>query len=240
MSSVQHALAATSTSPAPARARGALALGLVGALGEELLAQLVAGVDYSHVHVAVTTPMGSATARFRPWQIGHGAIVADDAFVAVSGAGTFVPAASPIVRFGETDLIRAARIAADCGVTRLTVIAPLAALLQMNDAARTLDPATEIALREMGFARLLIVRPTAAEADAARGVRAVFRAMGRAVSDIMLPRYARTLSARSAALAIAEAARTAPDGVTVLGARELLAIVEARFPALAPKPVRIR
>jgi hypothetical protein len=238
--SPQHALAAHAQPQPSTAARGALALGLVGGLGEELLALLVAGIDYSHVHVAVNTAMGSATARFRPWQIGSSAILADDAFIAVTGDKTFVPAASPLVRFGTGQVVEAARIARGCGVSRLIVIAPLAALLHMGDAARTLDAETEIALREMGFERLLIVRPTAADAEHGGGLRGVFRSMGLTLADIMLPRYARMLSPRAAAAAITQAARTAPAGVTVLGARELLAIIEAQFPQLAPKKLKIR
>ena len=57
---------------------------------------------------------------------------------------------------------------------------------------------------------------------------------------LVLPGYARLLSPKSVAGAILEAARAAHSGVTVLGARELAAIVEAKFPALAPRRRRWR
>ena len=59
-------------------------------------------------------------------------------------------------------------------------------------------------------------------------------------ADIMLPGYTRALSAQSAARALLEAVRQAPPGVTIVGARELRAIVDAKFPQAAPKATKIR
>lgn len=240
MLSPQYAPTADSHGTPAAKTRGALALGLVGALGEELLASLVNGIDYAYVHVTVTSSVGLATSRFRPWKVGDGVVLADDAFVAVTGDETYLPAGSPIARYGEAQVLEASRIARGCGVARLTVIAPLAALLNNDAPARTLDFQIEGALRQMGFERLLIVWPTAADAIGGTGVRGMLRALGRALPDIMLPGDARALTARSAALAIAEAARTAPPGVTVLGVRELLRISAARRPALAQTKQQVR
>jgi hypothetical protein len=63
------------------------------------------------------------------------------------------------------------------------------------------------------------------------------------VADIMLPQYARALSAKSAARAIVEAVNHPQDPsrtVTVLGARELMALIEKRLPQLKPKAGRVR
>ncbi|MCX8113608.1 MAG: hypothetical protein N3D71_00845 [Burkholderiaceae bacterium] len=223
-------------------ARTALALGMVGALGEELLALLVASSDYRLVHVGVTHPIGSATSRFRPWVVGQGVVVADDAYVCLAGPETFVPAGSPLRAFAPGELLEAARIARDCGARRLVVVAPLDALLQMSAAASTIASADEIELAQMGFESVLIVRPTAADDTRPAGhwLARLVRAAGRALADIMLPTYARALSAKTAARAILEAARNPRPGVTVLGARDLLAIVEAKWPDLAPKRRKLR
>jgi len=61
-----------------------------------------------------------------------------------------------------------------------------------------------------------------------------------AVADLMLPSYTKALSARTAAQAILAAVRGARPGVTVLGAKELTAIVQAKMPQLAPKKPRLR
>lgn len=230
---------APSTAAAP---RVALALGMAGALGEELLSRLVGSTEYRQVVVGVKQLLGSATARFSPWVVGQGLPVVDEAWICITGDETFVPAASPIHRVDEAGLLEAARTAQACGAGRLVVVAPLPALLQMNAASQTLSSETEVALVELGFEQLIIVRPTAADVDAPGAslpVRLV-RSAARAVADIVLPQYARALSARTAAQAIVAAVRSAPRGVTVLGARELLKTVHKRWPQLAPKPTKVR
>jgi hypothetical protein len=98
---IAAALAAGCDAAAEVPQRTALALGLVGGLGEELLAALMAAPEYRAVHVGVTQAIGSTAPRFRPWLIGQGVVLADDAFVGVTGAETFVPSTSPIRRYGE-------------------------------------------------------------------------------------------------------------------------------------------
>jgi hypothetical protein len=262
------ALAAGRDAAAEAPQRTALALGLVGGLGEELLAALLSAPEYRAVHVAVTQSLASAATRFRPWLIGQGVVLADDAFVGVTGEETFVPSiaapgrsapapegdaqptragpatavqASPIRRYGEDEVLEAARIARDAGASTLVVVAPLPALLQMGEATRTLASLDEVALVAMGFARLVLVRPTAAD-DARRLPLplALVRTVGRTLADIMLPSYTKALSARTAAAAIVEAVRTAGPGVTVVGAKELAAIVQAKMPQQAPRQPKLR
>ncbi len=238
---LEAALAADRNAAAETPQRTALALGLVGGLGEELLAALMAAPEYRAVHVGVTQMLGSAASRFRPWLIGQGVVLADDAFVGVTGDETFVPSASPIRRYGEDELLEAARIAREAGATTLAVVAPLPALLQMGEATRTLASVDEVALVAMGFTRLVLVRPTAAD-DMRRLPMplALARTVGRTLADLMLPSYTKALSARTAAAAIVEAVRAAKPGVTVVGARELAAIVQAKMPQQAPRQPKLR
>lgn len=242
MNNVERALQQPPAPRPTAAPRSALALGFAGALGEELLSLLIGGGEYRQVHVGVTQPIGSATARFAPWVVGHGTPVVDDAWLCLTGAETFVPKASPIRRYGEAELLDAARLARDAGARRLVVIAPLAALMQMSAGASHIGSQAELELATMGFERLVIIRPTAADArERARDpLTALMRTIGRALAGIMLPRYAQHLSPRTAALAIMEGVRTAQSHVTVLGARDLLALIEARLPQLAPKKPRLR
>lgn len=232
MHSSDHALSDDSRSVPVNRPRGALALGLLGALGEQLLAQLVSGVDYAYVHVAVTSSPGSVAGRFRPWKIGESVILADDAFIALSSEQTRVPATSPVVRYGPAQVLDAARIARGCGVSRLTVIAPLAALLDAN-AHGPFDADTQRALQQLGFERLLIVWPTAADAKR-RGVAGTIR---RALSIVTPSGGGRVPAEAAAARAIMAAARRMPPGVTLLGTRELLTLVDARHATSAPRSV---
>lgn len=230
--------AAASSPRAP---RSALALGVVGALGEELLAGLVGAGRYAAVHVAVTQPIGSATARFRPWVAGSGTIVADDAYICITGQETFVPKASPMQRVSAHDAVSAARTARSCGATRLVLVSPLPALLQLNAASHTLSSAGELEIAELGFETLVVVRPTADPAAPPVGwLHGLVRTLIRMVGEIMLPQQIQPLRARTAALAILEAAGRAGPGIHVLGARELNSIVAETMPAALPRPQRLR
>jgi hypothetical protein len=239
------ALAAARRPPAPATReppRIALALGMAGALGEELLAALVASPRYALVHVGLRQPIASATAKYRPWRIGGSVIAADDAYVCLTGPQTHVPSASPVQTFDADHLLDAAELARAAGVRRLVVVAPLSALLQLNAAAHTVSSAQELALVDMRFAALVIVRPTQAELAEGAGpwLARVVRAMGSAVLDIMLPAQVQALRPKTAAQAILVAAERAGDGLTVVGARELMTIVEETMPHLVPKRTALR
>lgn len=228
----------TAAEPPPCTA---LALGLVGGLGEELLSAVMAAPEYRQVHVDVTQKIGSAFTKFRPWFAGREAVTGDHAFIGLTTADTFVPADSPIRRYSADEMLGAARLAYDAGARTLVVVVPLPALLQLGAATRTLASEDEVTLVGMGFTRVVLVRPTEAE-DHRRLplLHALVRSLGRTLADIMLPAYSKGLSARTAATAIIEAVRSAPPGVTVVGARELHAIVQAKMPQLAPKAPRIR
>ena len=225
----------------PHRPRNALALGMVGALGEEILAGLVGGSRYATVHVAVEQWIGSAAARFKPWMPGQGVVAADDAYICITDPETFVPAASPMQRVGPADVGRAARTARDCGATRLVLVSPLSALLQMNAASHTLSSAAEVEIAGMGFETLLVIRPTVDAAHASGGwLPGLIRTFTRMVLEIILPQRLQALRARTAATAILHAVERAGPGIHVLGAAELTAIVEETMPGALPRKVRVR
>jgi hypothetical protein len=222
--------------------RVALALGMTGALGEELLAALVASPRYRLVHVALKQAIASAAAKYRPWVIGTSAIAADDAYLCVTETDTPVPRTSAVQPIEADHVIEAARIAREAGVRRLVLVAPLSALLQMNAASHTVSSEQELELVAMKFESLLIVRPTQDELAEGSGpwISRTVRSLGRTVLDIMLPAGVQALRPRTAALAILTAAERARPGVQVIGARDLLAIVEETLPSLAPKRPRLR
>jgi hypothetical protein len=245
---VSAALAGDRARPAPPPGRAALALGFVGALGDELLSVLLGDTTIEAVHVAVSQPIGSATSRFRPLVFDRLPPDASawppltEAWLLLGDENAFVPRATVMQRLRETQVLEAARLARAAGARRLVLIAPLSALLQSSAVSRHLGNDTEVALVRLGFEHLVIVRPAAAGASAGErgGLAGLVRAAGRALAEIMLPAFAQALSPRSAALAIVTAARDARPGVTIVGARELLAIVEARFPQLRPRRRRLR
>jgi hypothetical protein len=235
------AMTATQTTAHTATSRSALALGMVGALGEELLSMLVGSSDYRAVHVAVTQPIGSATARFAPWIPGHGVVAADDAFVCIAAPDALVPKGSPMQRVDADAVLAAGRTARQCGASRLVVVSPLSALLQLNAAAHTLANEAEVELAALGFETLIIVRPAAEGSAVVRGcLPGAVRALTRLALEIMLPPSVQPLRARTAAAAIIEAVRRTGRGVHVLGARELAQIVAETMPGAVPRRVRLR
>lgn len=222
-------------------ARAALALGTVGALGEELLAALVASPDYRVVHVAMTRSIASSAPKYRPWLVGSEIVAADDAFLCVSDADTFVPPGSPLKIWDATHVVEAARLACEAGVRRLVVVSPLSALLQMNAASHTLSSAEELALLDLRIETLLIVRPTQGEsADDGPWLGRTVRTFGKMVMEIMLPARVQALRSRTAALAILTATQRSTPGVHVIGASELLEIVAESMPTLLPRRAKLR
>jgi hypothetical protein len=225
-----------SVADAAATARTAFVAGMVGSLGDELLAVLLASSSYRQIHVAVAQPIGSTTSRFVPWPPQSLFPAVDAAFLCVTGADAFVPRDSVMTPLAAEEVPALAQAARAAGIRQLVLVSPLAALLQLGATAQAITDAMEMDLVQLNFERLMIVRPTAA--DRIRGPggwRGVFRWAGRAVLEIMLPSSLRFLSARTAARAIVAAADAAKPGVTVLGARDLSAIVDQMFPAEKPK-----
>lgn len=222
--------------------RVALALGMTGALGEELLAALVGSPSYRLVHVAVTQTIVSAAPKFHPWLVGTAPVTGDDAFVCLTDDTVPLPHTSPLRRYGNDQLLAAAQAARDAGARRLVVIAPLPALLQLNAAAHCVSSEQELALVDMRFETLLIVRPTRDEIEDSRApwLQRTVSSLSRSVLEIMLPAQVQALRPKTAALAILTAFERQPPGVHVIGARELMEIVAETMPALLPRRTRLR
>jgi hypothetical protein len=119
-----------------------------GALGEALLAALVAAPRYGWVHVGHRHSAGAGASKFRPWVIGSSLIVAEDAYLVLS-ENAESPSPSPIRRFGPKDALGAATIALDTGARRLVII---------ERAKNTISSADESAIEALGFDTVLIVR----------------------------------------------------------------------------------
>jgi hypothetical protein len=220
--------------------RAALALGLVGGLGEELLAALVASPRYRLVHVQVRQPMASAARKFRPWVAGSSIIAVDDAFLCLGDAALPHPEHSPLVPYAAAQIVAAAELARDAGARRLVVVAPLGALLQLNAATQIVSSEQELALVDMHFETLLIVRPTRDDTAGGTGswLQRTVGAMGRAVLEIMLPAQVQALQPRTAAAAILTALERSPPGVGVIGARQLAALVAESQPGSSARSAK--
>jgi hypothetical protein len=215
---------------------------MTGALGEELLAALIGSPRYQLVHVAVTQTIVSAASKFHPWVVGSVPVTADDAFVCVTDNSVPLAPTSPLRSVGNDQLLAAAQAARDVGAHRLVIIAPLSALLQLNAASHTVSSEQELALVEMRFETLVIVRPTRDEIEDSRApwLQRTVTSLGRSVLEIMLPAQVQALRPKTAVLAILAAVERMPPGVHVIGARELTDIVAETMPALLPRRPRLR
>ena len=194
----------------PPTTRVALALGMHGALGEELLAQLVADPRYAWVHVGLRHSIGAASPKYRPWVVGHSTILADDGYVCLSddhAPGT----PSPIARFRATDALRATDIVRAAGVRRLIVIAP-----ESSDPER-------LELGTMDFETLIIVWSDVQSPRFGHGwVRRALDAMGRIAPEASSNRPSMQ-AARTTAINLLAAFDHCGAGVHRVTLRELAA-----------------
>lgn len=237
---LQSGLAGAARAPAAASALPqALLLGAAGSLGEALMARLLASSSYARIHVGVERAMPSTSSRFAALPLNDDAPwpPARDAFLCETPPETPLRADAAIRPLAPAQMLTAARAARAAGVSRLVLVAPLAAVLQLSGAVRTLNQTDEIELVRLGFETLVIVRPTEQESDAPAGgwFRGLVRSAGRAVLHIMLPPTIQPLRADTAAAAILTAVERLGPGVHVLGAQALAAIVAETQPGPTPK-----
>jgi len=183
--------------------RVALALGMSGALGEALLAALIAAPRYGWVHVGHRHSAGAGASKFRPWVIGSTLIVAEDAYLFLS-EDAHLPSSSPVRRFAPADALRAAGIARDTGARRLALIEPAAAPISAADAT---------AIAAFGFDTVLTIEAAGTPSvDTSRTLLSVLRIRPGPPTAMQL------------AVAIIAALTDAPAGRHRLGAAQLTAL----------------
>lgn len=234
-STLEAGLAGALQTPAVARLPDAILIGAAGSLGEALMNRLLASPDYARIHVGVDRPMPSTSERFAALPLGSDAPwpAARDVFLCETPPEAPVRDDAPIRPLAPSGLLAAARSARAAGSSRLVLVAPLGALLQLSSAARTLGQAEEVELLELGFETVLIVRPTRQDVGGVAGgvLHGLVRAAGRALLHIMLPAAVQPMRASTVAAAILIAVARTPPGVTVISAREITAIVAETDPS---------
>ena len=212
----------------------ALLIGAAGSLGEALVSRLLASPDYARIHVGVDRPMPSTSERFAALPMDGEARwpEARDVFLCETPPEAPVRDDAPIRPLAPADMLAAARRARAAGARRLVLVAPLGALLQLSSIARAPGAADEIGLVALDFDAVLIVRPTR-EGSGGSGSGLVgggVRAAGRALMHIMLPTAIQPMRASTVAAAILTAVTRLSPGVTIMGAREITAIVAEADP----------
>ena len=238
MTDLRQALAGAQHVPAAAAAsRSAFIIGNTGKLGEELLNVLLERPEYAAVHVGVRKAMSSHVPRLHPlaapgdlldWNPCAGMTRApDDAYLCIEPeAKSFWKIAKPFVAITSAQAAALARRLRAAGASRVAVITPLEAILQMGMAPAIRDT-DELAILEAGFARMLVLRPS--QEGGRRAAPGFFARVGGVVTgtlaSYMTPKSLQPVRVRHAALAAVETLATMADGVQVMGAERLRELV---------------
>jgi len=251
-SALDHALSsATASAPSARASRSALAAGTVGRIGEELINCLLESTHYRSVSVMVEAPLRSVVPRLQPWQVctavladlAHGGAAdialprVDDVFCCISDARSHFKRDQAYVQLRKEQIPALARLAAQGGVRRFVLVAPLSAFLQLSTSGGLID-LRESDLTTLGFEVLIVVRPTADYATATGSVLERLIGWGaKAIMQIMIPQRLQPLRARQIAQAAVNAATLLGKGVHIVGAHE---IAELAAPGTQSNPKRMR
>lgn len=238
MTSLDQALAGAQHAPAaPAPARTAFIIGNTGKLGEELLNVLLERPEYAMVHVGVRKAMASHVPRLNP-VVAPGELAAwdpcagldpapDDLYLCIEPeAKSFWKIPKPYVAITSAQAASIARRVRAGGASRVAVITPLEAILQMG-AAPAIRDTDELAILEAGFARMLVLRP--AQEGRRSTAPGFFARVGGVVTgtlaSYMTPKSLQPVRVRRAAQAAVDTLATMDVGTQVMGAERLRELV---------------
>jgi hypothetical protein len=241
--SVQHAFEAhsrpTPLANPPAQS-SVLAIGNAGALGEAVLARILASHRYRDVAVATTQAMHTSAPRlnstdyralFAPaaWKEIAGG-TATDAVILIGGKHSFLRRDDAFPVVSTEDAIALARAARGAGVTRLLVVAPMDAWSAMTLGSLAHFDELERALVPLEFPTLIIVRPSAHREKESSGgaLNAIARGLLGTLSHYMTTASRQPLRARMVAEAVVEWLTQLPPGLHRQDAVSLHAWVEAK------------
>jgi hypothetical protein len=228
--------------PAPDTARPAVALrtalvvGAAGRLGEAVLERLA---GRGPVFVAVRARFESTFAHVQPWAMAEGAPghatlpPVDDLWCVGSGGATdasFHRRDAAYRAFDPAETVELARAARLAGVRRLIVVAPLAALHQLDASALGLADLDEARIAAMGFEAVVFVRPTPAEHATRSGpwLERVAQWWLGTLAHYLTPKTLAPLTSDVAARAMTEAVADLVSGNHVVGAQRLHAVAGER------------
>ena len=211
----------------PFALRSLLLAGSTGLVGRALLAQALARPDLRAVHLLLRRPpaKAAADARVQPRVVDFGALPAlPAADAALCALGTTIRQAGSQAAFRAVDhdaVLAFARAAREAGATRFGLVSALGADARSRVFYNRVKGQTEDALRALGFATLVIARPSLLLGD-----RHALGQPPRPGEDLgqrlaaplapLLPKAWRPIGADVVARALLQALATAGSGVQVL------------------------
>lgn len=205
-------------------ARSAFVLGNVGKLGDELLNAVLESPLYARVAVGVRRPMRIMVPKLEAvMSPAVPAWVPDDVYLCIEPETvSFWKTANPYVALTSESAAAAAAAMRARGASRVAVLTPLEALLQLatTPAIRDTD---ELAIVNAGYQRVLILRPVAdGEASRSTGLlQAIGDGVVRVLASYMTPRSLQPIRRRQAARIAVDSLCSLADGVHIVGAAQL-------------------
>ena len=229
---VAQALAAASAPATRAAARGRVALvaGAVGRRGESLLNRLLACGDYAEVVVLAQAPMSPGLRGLRvalPAELPP----LDDAFLLLSDPGdasarSYYGRDGAFVALDESNCLQVARQAAGRGARRLVLISPMSAWQQVGHFHRGLANDTELAVSQLPFDSLVVLRPVREGGRRGGGLLERFVAGYLSLQLLMLPKSIEVMTSERLARCALEAMRRARAGLEVHAADTIGRLLE--------------
>ena len=210
--------------------RVALVAGAVGRQGEALLGTTLARGGYSRVHALSSAPMALGVDRLELCTLAALPQL-DDVLMLVGqgedpGERSFHGRDAPFVQVTGRDAARVASAAAAAGARRLLVIRPSPAWQQIGELQQALGDPEELALAQLPFESVLILRPVRAGSTPGGGwLHRVVNAY-LSLQLLMMPRSIPTLTSDQVARAALRAFDVPGPGIRVLLARQLAELLE--------------
>lgn len=234
---------------APRTQRVALLAGGSGFVGSELLRQLLLAPEYSRVYAVSRRPLPFDNPRLAnrivPLEETRARLTGvrcDDAFCCIGSTRSSAGSAAQREKVDLDLVVSFARAAHSFGATQLMVISSAGANPQSRNPYLCVKGRLEVALRELRFASLQIMRP-----GLLLGARAEVRPLELAASVVMplinplllggLAQY-RGIAATDVAAAMLQAARARRRGVNIYAGQALRALAESGH-RKAPRGVAI-
>ena len=211
-------------------ARVALVAGAVGRRGEALLNRVLGSGDYASVVALADAPMAlgvRSLALAGPDDLPR----IDDAFLMLSdpdeaGSRSFYGRDAPFVQVHDGNCLQVAQRAAAAGATRALLVSPAPAWQQVGRFNPGLGNATELAIAQLPFRAFVVLRPVQPARRAVGNLLQRFAAAYISVQMLMMPRSLDVITSEQLARCALAAMRGAVDGVRVVGAQQLPALLE--------------
>jgi len=224
--------ASASHSPGASRPAGRVALvaGAVGRQGEALLGAVLSRGGYSRVHVLSDAPMALGIDRLDLCTLENLPRL-DDVLMLVGQGGdpgerSFHGRDAPFVQVTGQEAAGVADAACAAGARRLLVIRPSPAWQQLGELQRALGGADELALAQLPFETVLILRPVRVGGSSGGDwLRRVVNAY-MSLQFLMTPKSIPTLTSDQVARAALRAFGSSGQGIRVMLARQLAELLE--------------